>query len=423
MISILNIFLISVILYSNAFLQTGNNITDDENWSQIDEHALNATPAVEYHVQSLTEYFLEVANSDSEKARVIYRWITDRISYDLYTFFKGDLKNITGEQVLGTREAVCSGFVVLFVEMADAMGLEVEIILGHSKGYGFDPVLVSHPVENHSWVAVRIGDEWRLIDPTWGAGHIRAEAREFVKVFSEFYFFADPDLLVYTHLPLDDKWQLRTEPVTLSEYLGYAMVSPHFFQYGLRFGEDSRLYTDTDGGYSAYFTVPKNKVVQCKITHTESGFEENPLIQFSEDRLDIITFLSRTGKYKVELYVREINDDSGFFNLGAYYYLNNKSAETIKSYPKVMGYYENSRASLVSPLHYALTDTLAYDFEITIPGAEEAYLTNSTDKWYALERDNQHFYGKTTPGSGKILLVARFPGDDFYSVMVEFEGN
>lgn len=41
----------------------------------------------------------------------------------------------------------------------------------------------------------------------------------------------------------------------------------------------------------------------------ESGFKENPLIQFREDRLDILTFLSRTGKYKEELYVREINDD------------------------------------------------------------------------------------------------------------------
>jgi transglutaminase/protease-like cytokinesis protein 3 len=136
MISIWNIFLFSVILYSNAFLQNGNNITDDENWSIIDEHALNATPAVEHHVQSLSEYFLEVANSDSEKARAIYRWITDRISYDLDTFFNGDLKNITGEQVLGTRKAVCSGFVVLFAELADAMELEIEIILGHSKGYG-----------------------------------------------------------------------------------------------------------------------------------------------------------------------------------------------------------------------------------------------------------------------------------------------
>jgi hypothetical protein len=423
MISILYIFLFSTILQSNVFLQTGKNKTDDENWSQIDEHVLNAPHTVENRVQSLSEYFLEVAKTDSEKARAIYRWITDRISYDLDTFFRGDLNNITGKEVLRTRKAVCSGYVVLFVELADAIGLKVEIISGHSKGYGFDPVHVSYPVENHSWVAARIGDEWRLIDPTWGAGHIRADTREFVKVFSEFYFFADPDLLIYTHLPLDDKWQLRTEPVTRPEYFGYAMVSPHFFHYDLRFGEDSRLYIDTDGKYTARFTVPDNVVVQCMITHTESGFEENPLIRFKESRLDIFTFLSRTGEYKIELYAREINDDSGFFNLVTYYYLNNKSAETIKSYPKVMGYYENSRASLVRPLKYTLTDTMAYDFEITIPGAEEAYLTNSTLEWYTLERDNQRFYGTTTPGSGKILLVARFPGDDFYSVMVEFEGN
>ena len=42
------------------------------------------------------------------------------------------------------------------------------------------------------------------IDSTWGSGHI--EDMHFVRQRNEFYFCCDPELLIRTHFPSDEKW-------------------------------------------------------------------------------------------------------------------------------------------------------------------------------------------------------------------------
>ena len=58
-------------------------------YAALDEHALKAPPEAEKSVEALARYLVEPAKNDREKARVIFRWITDRIRYDTESFFKG----------------------------------------------------------------------------------------------------------------------------------------------------------------------------------------------------------------------------------------------------------------------------------------------------------------------------------------------
>ncbi|MEX0646716.1 MAG: transglutaminase domain-containing protein [Balneolaceae bacterium] len=396
----------------------------NEKWSKIDEHVLNAPPHIEQEVKTLAGYFLKVADTDAGKARAIYRWITDRIAYDTNALSGRNLQNISAQDVLENRKAICTGYVILFKELAKMMGLNVETITGHSKGYGFDPHDKSPLVENHSWVAVRIDNDWHLADPTWGAGYISSDSEKFIPHFSEFYFLSNPEQLIYTHFPLDNTWQLLEQPVTESEYHNYPVVTHFFFQNGLHFDEVRDLHHDTNGKFSTNFLIPDDTVVQSEVTHIETGITENVLIRINKKNLDLSVRLSRTGLYKLELFARALETENHDFHLATYFYLNNSTPSVINSYPRLLGYYDITRARLISPLTYELSDTLSYDFEIIIPGAEEAYVNNQTlNEWYKLERDGQHFSITTAPGKGKIKLVARFPDDDFFSVFAEFTGE
>ena len=47
---------------------------------------------------------------------------------------------------------------------------------------------------------------WYHVDLTWGSGHI--EGIEFIKEFNEFFFCINPELLIQTHFPENEKFQL-----------------------------------------------------------------------------------------------------------------------------------------------------------------------------------------------------------------------
>ena len=59
---------------------------------------------------------------------------------------------------------------------------------------------------NHEYNVINLNNKWYPIDTTWGAGHI--ENKDYVRAFNEFYFLPDSELLIKSHFPEDEKWQL-----------------------------------------------------------------------------------------------------------------------------------------------------------------------------------------------------------------------
>ncbi|MCS7045368.1 MAG: transglutaminase-like domain-containing protein, partial [Gemmataceae bacterium] len=59
---------------------------DAKPYKAIDQHALKAPPEAEASLDSLAEYLAKPCKTDRDKARAIYRWITDRIAYDVERF-------------------------------------------------------------------------------------------------------------------------------------------------------------------------------------------------------------------------------------------------------------------------------------------------------------------------------------------------
>ena len=195
-------------------------------YDAIDAHALSAPVDEERSISSLASYLTAPAKDDEEKARAIYRWMTDRIDYDVDSFFRNDG---TGPgATLFSRKGLCSGYARLFEALARAAGLEVVTVKGQAKGYGFS---TGGPMLAHEWNAVRIRESWRLVDSTWGAGYVR-DGR-FVRSFSERYFLASPDELVFSHFPDSSSWQLQMHKLSYREFEQLPLPGPAFFNLGI----------------------------------------------------------------------------------------------------------------------------------------------------------------------------------------------
>ena len=110
------------------------NATLNYSYEEIDRHALNAPSSAEATVESLAAYLIEPAKNDREKARAIFRWITENIDYNVEVFFKGGSGATNSEDVLKSRKSVCYGYSDLFLSLAREAGLEAVRISGYGKG-------------------------------------------------------------------------------------------------------------------------------------------------------------------------------------------------------------------------------------------------------------------------------------------------
>ena len=79
-------------------------------------------------VTELADLLAQNARTESEKARIIYAWITQHISYDVAAFLdtvnNDNYPDVTVEKVLRDRTTICSGYSNLYHALAKAMNLE-----------------------------------------------------------------------------------------------------------------------------------------------------------------------------------------------------------------------------------------------------------------------------------------------------------
>lgn len=200
-------------------------------YRHADSLALAIPASATGSVDTLAAYLNRGLTSDTERARAIYTWLTANVDYDVAAYFRGRLgiPSQLPADVLRRRRAVCDGFSGLFYALGTRMGLEVAVVQGVAKGGNGDP-RSEQQRGGHSWNAVKVDGEWRLVDATWGAGDLIG--RSFVRRVREFYFFADPERLVFSHLPRESRWQLLPRPLSGSEFNRQVALTRDFWDLG-----------------------------------------------------------------------------------------------------------------------------------------------------------------------------------------------
>lgn len=204
-----------------------------EPFAVIDKHARECPKTYESDIETLAMYLQKVATTDLEKARSIYVWLSERISYD----DRGFNSNLNGDYsalgVLKYRTAVCEGFSNLYYALGKQMGLPIEKVSGYSKGYSYRPgQRFSRP--DHAWNVIKINDQWRVFDATWGRGYGRNVGGKLVstKKFSDSWFDVDPYEAIFTHFPEDPMFANVEPQIDLNIFQELPYIRKEYFDLG-----------------------------------------------------------------------------------------------------------------------------------------------------------------------------------------------
>lgn len=190
-----------------------------------------------------------------EKAKAIYVWLADTISYDTsYSIHDADT-------AWKKKKGVCQAYCELFYRIGIACGLDVRIVTGHGRGHAN----VGRVLEDHCWIVVNrnsvmsqhafpeaiiyekdqeyILNEFVatngltarnaiMIEPTWGAGVV--EDGRFIKSDHDMSWFdVDPCWMIFTHYPKNPADQLLGEyPFSSSDYKQLPYLHPSYAEYG-----------------------------------------------------------------------------------------------------------------------------------------------------------------------------------------------
>ncbi len=200
-------------------------------YSQLDRYVRACPTEAEVDVATLAAYLGERASSDIEKARAIYIWLTDNIYYDDEGFNTGNYSDTSPSGVLANRTSVCDGYSSLFFALGYEMDLDVLKITGYAKGYGYQPGK-RFSRSDHAWNAVRIDNEWRIFDATWGAGNGKSVNGNLVstQVFEEYWFDVDPYEAIFNHYPEDPAYTFVEPSLSLRQYEQFPYVRKGYHQ-------------------------------------------------------------------------------------------------------------------------------------------------------------------------------------------------
>jgi len=173
----------------------------------------------------LASYINRAFVLQEEKARAIFTWIALNIEYDIQAIAepKGtdslkiveELKKRKEEQfkegiiqyTLRKGKGICIEYSILFKYICEHVSLQCETIYGAAKSGVLNIDSIPDRVK-HAWNAVKIGDEWKLVDVTWASGYYDAKSARMVQKFNDFFFFTPAKIFAYSHLPSDSRGML-----------------------------------------------------------------------------------------------------------------------------------------------------------------------------------------------------------------------
>lgn len=220
-------------------------------FSGPDNHAAQFPRQNVTSLQTLAQQLTAPFTSLTDKARAIFTWLHHNIEYNVEAFFGNRVKGSTPQSTLQTGLAVCEGYAALFTNLATYAGLESRVIVGHGKGYGYNPLGPGSPLPpyeaGHAWNVVRIDDgEWKLIDACWGAGCVQGANQPYLRRFAPERFTQSNERFGLDHFPQDKSGFYLPGGRTLT-WEEYIQINPKMWPYPF---EQPTIFDNATSDYS-----------------------------------------------------------------------------------------------------------------------------------------------------------------------------
>ena len=376
-------------------------------------------------VTELAELLSRNAVTESDKARIIYAWITQHITYDIAAYNEAiandKYPDVSPTKVLRDRTTICSGYSNLYQALAERMGLDGAIVIGYAKG-ATPPEDPRFKNVNHSWNSIKIDGDWYLLDATFGAGSI--ESGRFVANYKPYYFATPPQQFFNLHYPKDSGWQLLSAPQSRTEFDNLPKMSDRFYDFGLKTISHHHYIITTGDRLKIELQVPEDVIAIAELRQDKREIAGNRvLINRQGQNMVIHVAPPSAGTYDLTIYARKIDDlDSTQYNEVIKYQVAATKAAT--ELPKVYAHFHQHQVSLLEPLKVDLTSNWSTYFNLVVPNAVDVQVINTaTQQWTPLNSYGSYFAGNVEIQRGKIAVAARFPGDEQYWQLVEYQAR
>ncbi|KAK6478433.1 kyphoscoliosis peptidase-like [Huso huso] len=271
---------------------------DLKKFKQLDDFASQQV-STRSSVEVLVKELLQKAQTDLEKLRAIWIWVTHHIEYNTEAFHDEGLRTGASEDVLRTGKAMCPGYTGLFKEMCYFAGIGCVEVPGYSKGFSYVPGKPFSRDPDHSWNAVSLEGSWHLLDSTWGAGNVNSNCSQFTFQYHEFYFLTHPALFIGNHFPVEEKWQLLDSRVSLSQFENALLKKSYFYSIGLLSIKPNVSLIKTVNGK---VTITVKSQSPALFTHTLNKKKECGIITLTSDGMSLDIYPKSTGIHQLKIY-------------------------------------------------------------------------------------------------------------------------
>lgn len=255
-----------------------------QDYQEIDSYVLTLRGFPQQSYQELGQAVRRRARTDELTARGIYTWLIHNVEWQTsqveeFMDSGGDRSVFTpndADYVYQHGKGVCTGFSRLFAAIAQAAGLEAAVVPGYVKGAEdfYQGLLGDGPT--HVWNTVKVDGQWRLVDGAMGQ----------TQTDSDYYFFTDPDVLILSHFPEEQRWQLLDQPISRQQFEEGVSVYSGYVNY-----EIQRVFPD-----SKYLRARPNETLSVQITSSEDVWIEGAVSAGADVLREIPVYSSQEGR-------------------------------------------------------------------------------------------------------------------------------
>ena len=374
-------------------------------------------------LNNFREHLKKVTNNltEEEKAYTLFYWMSQNIKYDAEGYFSG-VYHVEPEETYNRGCSVCSGYSRLFKYIGVYIGLDVICISGYAKGYGYDP---SQKISgtNHEWNIIKFKKVYYQIDSTWGAGTLNGN--EFKQELREFYFCPEPEQLISSHLPEEDKWQLIYPPLSEEEFGKRVKFYEKFFGF---FTTDLKYHTFK---VKSKHTIRFNKIDEnvnvgaILRVFDKQGRETNNakgLILYDKKYIDFFYIFKKKGTYKTTIYadyaINKLKNE-----MVTYYLECEEDYKETPGTPFSLPENGNNEITIIEPIYNILKKgnkvTLKFKSDVT----DEITVTNG--QWLTIKKNKDGIFETTiTIDTDEVFIgIPKKEGSSSFDTCITYKVN
>ncbi len=282
--------------------------------AQLHPRVLSVPRWHETDLESVARYLVSGEPDPFQRIKALHDYVADRVAYDVEAYRTKNYPSQRPEAVFQARKAVCAGYANLFAAMGHAVGEEIVTVSGDAISLRAD-----REFEGHAWNAVRIRDEWYLVDVTWNAGGVNGDV--FTRYYLTSYLFMPPQEFIRSHFPDDPAWQLLERPLERGEALRLARTHSEVHSAvtinlqessaerpqaeqrpwdGIRIREPAHARAEVRGRFHVELDNPRGLATQVSLVNTQDGSQEPCHPEYGGMRY-ACTALNR-GLYRIQVH-------------------------------------------------------------------------------------------------------------------------